>query len=147
MSITTCCDAGLSFSLPTVCNVWMDPVPQTGPLKIKLQLYAGDERAFGPGRADVLEAIDREGSISAAGRSLGMSYRFTWNLVESMNRCFAEKLVEAAPGGRQGGGARLTEGGRRVLSAYRALEQQVLLSSEGLPLHELAQLLKDASVD
>ena len=51
-------------------------MPRAGPLRIKVQLFAGDEPAFGPGRADILAAIEREGSISAAGRSLGMSYRF-----------------------------------------------------------------------
>ena len=113
-----------------------------GPLKVKLQLYAGDERAFGPGRADVLAAIDREGSISAAGRSLGMSYRFTWSLVESMNHCFAEPLVEAARGGSHGGGAALTDAGRRALAAYRALEAQVMSCADGEALRELATMLK-----
>ena len=97
-----------------------------GPLKINIQLYAGEERALGPGRADVLAAIEQEGSISAAGRSLGMSYRFTWNLVDSMNQCFRERLVEATPGGRAGGRARLTETGRAVLLSYRELEIRVL---------------------
>lgn len=117
-------------------------MPQVGPLKVKIQLFAGDERAFGPGRADVLAAIEREGSISAAGRSLGMSYRFTWNLVESMNTCFAEKLVEAAPGGKHGGGASLTATGRRVLDAYRALEADIMASAQGPRLEEICKLLK-----
>ena len=117
-------------------------MPRVGPLKVKVQLFAGDERAFGPGRADVLAAIEREGSISAAGRSLGMSYRFTWALVESMNNCFTDKLVEAAPGGRRGGGAALTDTGRRVLAAYRALEDQIIGSVQGETLEELRQLLR-----
>ncbi|HEX4182048.1 MAG TPA: LysR family transcriptional regulator [Caulobacteraceae bacterium] len=118
---------------------------RTGPLKIKLQLFVGDERAFGPGRADILAAIDREGSISAAGRSLGMSYRYAWMLVESMNHCFVEKLVEAAPGGRRGGGAVLTDTGRRVLQAYRALEQRVVANAQGDELEQLGKLLKPAA--
>lgn len=117
-------------------------MPQSGPLKVKVQLFAGDERAFGPGRADVLAAIDREGSISAAGRSLGMSYRYAWSLVESMNACFCERLVEAAPGGPGGGGAVLTETGRHVLAAYRALEVQIMASAQGEPLDELSRLLR-----
>ena len=120
-------------------------MPRIGPLRIKLQLFAGDERAFGPGRADVLAAIEREGSISAAGRSLGMSYRFTWALVESMNKCFSDKLVEAAPGGRRGGGAALTEAGRRVLEAYRALEEQIIEHAQGETLEELRKLLRQDS--
>ncbi len=117
-------------------------MPRTGPLKVKVQLYTGDERALGPGRADVLAAIEREGSISAAGRSLGMSYRFAWSLVESMNHCFAEPLVSAAPGGKRGGGASLTDAGRRVLAAYRALESQIMAGAAGERLEELRNMLK-----
>ena len=96
-----------------------------GPLKLKAQLLCGDAIAFGPGKADLLEAIDREGSISAAGRALGISYRRTWLLVDEMNRCWIDRLVEAAAGGGDGRGARLTDNGRRVLGAYRALEAEV----------------------
>ena len=80
---------------------------------------------MGPGRADLLEAIQREGSISAAGRSLGMSYRYTWLSVDSMNRCFKEKLVETTRGGRPKGGASLTPAGQRVLEGYRSLEAAI----------------------
>ncbi len=119
-------------------------MPRSGPLKVKVQLFAGDERAFGPGRADVLAAIENEGSISAAGRSLGMSYRFTWSLVESMNTVFADKLVVPARGGTRGGGAQLTEIGRQVLAAYRGLEAQIMASAEGENLEALRRLLKQA---
>src|SRR3546814_17276525 len=75
---------------------------RSGPLKIKLQLFCGDEIAMGPGKADLLEAISAQGSISAAGRALGMSYRRTWLLVDVMNRCFRAPLVETAAGGSHG---------------------------------------------
>jgi molybdate transport system regulatory protein len=117
-------------------------MPRAGPLKIKLQLYVGDERAFGPGRADILAAIDQQGSISAAARNLGMSYRYGWMLVESMNQCFAEKLVDAAPGGKRGGGAVLTEAGRLVLAAYRSLERRIATSAMGDDLDLLRGMLK-----
>ncbi len=117
-------------------------MPRCGPLKITLQLFVGEERAFGPGRAAILAAIDQEGSISAAGRSLGMSYRYAWMLVESMNHCFIEKLVEAAPGGKNGGGAVLTDMGRRVLSAYQALEQRIVFAARGDETDQLSKLLK-----
>ena len=94
-------------------------------LKLKLQLYCGDEIAMGPGKADLLEAIRETGSISAAGRALGMSYRRTWLLVDTMNRCFREPLVEAHPGGGKAAGARLTAAGEAALTAYRALSAQV----------------------
>lgn len=116
-------------------------MPRIGPLAIKLLLFAGDERAFGPGRADVLSAIEREGSITAAGRSLGMSYRFTWKLVDSMNHCFREKLIDATPGGKRGGGAALTDVGRSVLAAYRELELQIVAGAAGEALSALADLL------
>lgn len=117
-------------------------MPQVGPLRIKVQLYDEVERAFGPGRARLLEAINQEGSISAAGRSLGMSYRYTWLLVDSMNRCFSSQLVEAAAGGRRGGGAVLTDQGRRVLGAYRALEADLVRVARGEPLKALEGMLR-----
>jgi molybdate transport system regulatory protein len=75
-----------------------------------------------------------------------MSYRYAWMLVDSMNHCFVEKLVEAAPGGRRGGGAVLTETGRRVLAAYRALEQRIVANAQGDELEQLGTLLKPAAV-
>ena len=94
-------------------------------LKLKLQLYCGDEIAMGPGKADLLDAIAREGSISAAGRALGMSYRRAWLLVDTMNRCFRAPLVETHPGGGKQAGARLTAEGEAALAAYRAISGQL----------------------
>ena len=94
-------------------------------LKLKLQLYCGDEIAMGPGKADLLEAIASQGSISGAGRAMGMSYRRAWMLVDTMNRCFRTPLVETHPGGGQNAGARLTPEGEAALAAYRALSAQV----------------------
>ncbi len=94
-------------------------------LKIKLQLYCGDEIAMGPGKADLLDAIAATGSISAAARSLGMSYRRGWLLVDVMNRCFATPLVETQPGGGKGAGTRLTDAGRAALAAYRGLSDRL----------------------
>ncbi|WP_267389530.1 LysR family transcriptional regulator [Sphingomonas sp. GC_Shp_3] len=98
---------------------------RVGALKLKAQLYCGDEPAIGPGKADLLEAIARDGSISAAGRALGMSYRRTWLLVDSMNRCWRDRLVDTTAGGGKARGARLTDTGRTVLAAYRALEAKL----------------------
>ena len=114
-----------------------------GALKLKAQLFCGDEPAIGPGKADLLEAIDREGSISAAGRSLGMSYRRSWLLVDSMNRCWAERLVETTPGGGQGSGARVTDFGKQVLSAYRTLERAMLAAADSDEFSALVALLRD----
>ena len=95
-------------------------------LKVKLQLYCGDEIAMGPGKAALLEAIARTGSISAAARDMGLSYRRAWLMVDVMNRCFREKLVETTPGGGQKAGAQVSDAGRRVLVCYRALQDRVM---------------------
>ena len=88
----------------------------------RLRVLYGSAIAIGPGKAELLDAIARTGSISAAGRALGMSYRRAWLLVDTMNRAFREPLVEAAKGGAHGGGAHITPFGEEVLAAYRALE-------------------------
>ncbi len=98
----------------------MHPTPSG--LKIKLQHYCGAEIAMGPGKADLLEAIAREGSISGAGRALGMSYRRAWLLVDAMNRCWTEPLVATSTGAPTGAGARLTPFGEDVLAGYRQLQ-------------------------
>ena len=92
------------------------------PLKVKLQIFCGDEIALGPGKADLLDAIDGHGSISAAAKAMGMSYRRAWLLVDAMNRCWSGPLVEAVAGGSHERGARLTDLGRDVLRQYRALQ-------------------------
>lgn len=97
----------------------------TTSLKLKIQIIRGDEIAMGPGKADLLDAIERTGSISAAGRTLGMSYRRCWMLVEVMNRCWSASLVEASVGGTKGGGAKITDMGRDVLGHYRALQNHI----------------------
>lgn len=95
-----------------------------GPIKLKLQVYCGDEIAMGPGKADLMDAIAAHGSISAAARAMGMSYRRAWLLVDTMNRCWAEPLVAAVPGGSPRSGAALTALGHEVLARYRALQRQ-----------------------
>jgi molybdate transport system regulatory protein len=119
-------------------------VPRLGPLKLKAQIFCGDEAAMGPGKADLLEAIDREGSISAAGRALGMSYRRTWLLVDSMNRCWRDKLVDTRPGGGSDKGARITDCGKQVLATYRALERSLLETAEAGGLDAFTPLLRKA---
>ena len=94
-------------------------------LKLKVQLYCGQEIAMGPGKADLLEAIRRHGSISAAGRAMEMSYRRAWLLVDAMNRCWEQPLVETSPGSAHGGGARVSAFGESVLAHYRALQARI----------------------
>ncbi len=90
-------------------------------VKIKIQIMSGDDIAIGPGKAALLEAIAQTGSISAAARAMGMSYRRAWLLVDAMNRCFRNPLVETQPGGGRGAGARLSAAGIGVLASYRAV--------------------------
>lgn len=119
-------------------------MPTIGPLKVKAQVLCAHELAMGPGKADLLEAIDREGSISGAGRALGMSYRRTWLLVDTMNRCWKRPLVEATAGGGRQSGARLTDCGREILAAYRDLEGRMADAVFGPSLATLEGLLLPA---
>ncbi len=89
---------------------------------IKISIPYGEKAAIGMGKAALLEAIQRTGSISAAGREMGIPYRRAWELVETMNRCFAQPIVTRAVGGRHGGGSQLTSFGMEVLRRYREIE-------------------------
>ncbi len=92
-------------------------------LRHQIRVLLDDEIAFGPGKAQLLEAIGRHGSISAAARDMGMSYTRAWALVDAMNRSFREPLVLTATGGKRGGGAQVSGAGREVLAAYRDIEK------------------------
>lgn len=91
--------------------------------RLILRIDFNSGRAIGPGKIRLLEAIREHGSISQAGRRLGMSYRRAWLLIDDLNRCFAKLLVKTKLGGTAGGGARLTSFGERVLTNYRAIEK------------------------
>lgn len=80
---------------------------------------------MGPGKADLLDAIAETGSISAAARRMRMSYRRAWILVDTMNSSFRSPLVVTSKGGAEGGGARLSPTGRKVLLRYRKLASAV----------------------
>ena len=91
-------------------------------LKVKAQVLRDGAIAIGPGKADLLEAIARTGSIAAAGRALGLSYRRTRDMINLLNACWQAPLVDTVRGGRQGGGTSLTATGAEVLERYRKLE-------------------------
>jgi molybdate transport system regulatory protein len=90
--------------------------------EISLRIDLGEEYRFGPGKARLLELIRDTGSISAAGRALGMSYRRAWLLTDELNTMFGAQLVEPQHGGAKGGGARVTPQGIATLEAYRRIE-------------------------
>jgi molybdate transport system regulatory protein len=94
--------------------------------------------AMGPGKADLLRAIEETGSISAAARTLGMSYRRAWLLVDTMNQCFRSPVVETLTGGQRGGGARVSELGHEVLRRYLEMEAKAAASVQ----KELAQFTR-----
>ena len=89
-------------------------------LSIRIDLPSGGR--IGPGKIAILEQIARSGSISAAGRTLKLSYKQTWILVDDLNQGLGTAVVETARGGGSGGGAELTEVGKAVVKTYRAIE-------------------------
>lgn len=88
----------------------------------RFRVTLGDHIALGPGKIDLLHSIDQQGSISAAARELGLSYRRAWDMVATMNACFENPLVIREKGGKGGGGARLTNLGGRIVRLYRDME-------------------------
>ena len=92
--------------------------------RLTLRIDLDEDRAVGPGKIRLLEAIRDTGSISKAGIALGMSYRRAWLLVDDMNKCFSEPVIAAQVGGSHGGGAALTSFGNRLIDQYRAIETE-----------------------
>lgn len=113
---------------------------EKGALRLRL-MHAG-RVAFGPGKAELLEGIRETGSISAAGRRMRMSYKRAWQLLAEMNASFRTPLVEASPGGKGGGGARLTRAGEAVLDSFRRLE--AICATQGA--RELASIRRRLAV-
>jgi molybdate transport system regulatory protein len=92
--------------------------------ELVLRLKLGDG-ILGPGKIELLERIERLGSITAAACDMGMSYRQAWLLLATMNQKFREPLVATSQGGRRGGGTLLTATGRKVVDCYRTLVSRV----------------------
>jgi molybdate transport system regulatory protein len=91
---------------------------------LTLRVLSADSPAMGPGRAQLLALIDSTGSISAAAREMGMSYRRAWQLVEAINASFNRPVVITAVGGKSGGGAAVTAYGREIVALYRGMEEK-----------------------
>jgi molybdate transport system regulatory protein len=102
-----------------------------GPLKLNFQIIGDAGPLIGPGKALVMEAIARSGSISAAGRELGMSYRRIWMLAESLNSGWREPVFLTRVGGGIKGGAELTPFGVELLETYRRVEARMMSSAHG----------------
>ena len=114
-----------------------DPSP-----RLRIRIVFGAAEMIGPGKAELLERIGRCGSIAAAGREMGMSYKRAWELVSTLNAMFREPLVERTRGGPGGGGAVLTAAGHEVLTLYRGFEQ-VAAQAGGPQLAALHARLRD----
>jgi molybdate transport system regulatory protein len=110
--------------------------------RLRIRIVFGEDEMIGPGKAELLERIDRCGSIAAAGREMGMSYKRAWELVARLNAMFRDPLVEPSRGGSGGGGAVLTENGRRVIGLYRAFEAEAV-GAGASRLAEMQALLRD----
>ena len=91
---------------------------------LTLRILGRGSPAMGPGKAELVERIAQTGSISAAARAMGMSYRRAWQLVEALNAAFREPVVVTAVGGERGGGARVTPFGTRLVAQFRAMEDK-----------------------
>ena len=111
--------------------------------RLTLRVDFGGERAIGPGKIRLLEAIRDTGSITKAGTALGMSYRRAWLLVYDMNSCFRDPVVAAHAGGSHGGGAALTSFGRNLIDQYRAIEVEAYAATAAR-LRELEAACKEA---
>jgi molybdate transport system regulatory protein len=91
--------------------------------KLSVRIDLSGHGAIGPGKIRLLELIGELGSISAAGRTMNMSYRRAWSLIDELNRCFRAPVVETQLGGSHGGGAVLTDAGHDLIARYRAIER------------------------
>jgi molybdate transport system regulatory protein len=92
--------------------------------RLRVSIVFESGARIGPGKAQLLQSIHDTGSISAAAREMGMSYKRAWLLLDSINQAFTEPVVSAAPGGAGGGGARLTAFGAEVLERYRRIDER-----------------------
>lgn len=109
---------------------------------LRIRIVFGEDAMLGPGKADLLERIRETGSIAAAGRTMSMSYKRAWMLVEEMNKAFRDPLVASSRGGPKGGGAHLTEAGETVLANYRKLEE-IMAEAGAARIGTLRSMLRD----
>lgn len=96
----------------------------SAPPSLFIRVKFGERGFVGPGKVQLLELIERHGSISAAGRAMDMSYRRAWMIIEELNKTFDSPLVAKQTGGSGGGGAALTALGKEVVERYRRIESE-----------------------
>ena len=110
-------------------------------LKLRMRLTVGDVIAVGPGKIALLEALAATGSITAAAKSLDMSYRRAWLLIDELNNALEEPAVSTSQGGAHGGGSKLTPNGEKLVRLYREIERKALAHCKG-PIGQLQQMLR-----
>jgi molybdate transport system regulatory protein len=99
------------------------PTPSSKPVaRFRLRVTTGDVIAIGPGKITLLEAVADTGSITAAAKSLGMSYRRAWLLLDELNRSLKKPAIDSAQGGQAGGGSVVTAAGHELIELYRRVE-------------------------
>lgn len=114
-------------------------------LQLRLRVRVGDVVAIGPGKIALLAAVREHGSISAAARSLAMSYRRAWLLLDELNRCLDRPAIATTQGGRRGGGAGVTASGEALLDLYGRIERGALVATRRDTARLLRMLGKPAS--
>lgn len=112
------------------------PVP-----KLRIRIEFDGQHTLGPGKIRLLEAVDEHGSISAAARSMQMSYRHAWEMLDDINQCFAEPAILTEAGGRAGGGTQVTDFGRELVARYRAIQDKARKALAG----DLEALARDCA--
>jgi molybdate transport system regulatory protein len=110
--------------------------------RLRIRIVFDGDGMMGPGKAELLERIDRCGSIAAAGREMNMSYKRAWTLIETLNAMFRAPVVVRTRGGAGGGSAALTERGRAVLALYRQVEADAARAGAGR-IEALRALMRD----
>lgn len=91
-------------------------------MRFRMRITTGDVIAVGPGKIALLEAIQETGSITAAAKSLGMSYRRAWMLIDELNRSLRVAAIDSSKGGASHGGSVVTDTGKELIAVYRRIE-------------------------
>ncbi len=128
-------------ALPTVASS-STGTPSTKPeVRFRMRIRHADAVAIGPGKIDLLEAVREHGSISAAARSLGMSYRRAWLLIDELNKTLKSPATSSETGGTAGGGCVLTPVGEKIVRLYRDIETEAANACAG-QISALTKLIK-----
>jgi molybdate transport system regulatory protein len=99
--------------------------------RFRMRVMSGETIAIGPGKIALLEAIDETRSITAAARSINMSYRRAWMLIDQLNAALKKPAVRSAKGGEHGGGSELTPAGAALIAVYRRIETRAAQTCAG----------------